>query len=88
MSRSDIKFEPPFVFRKEEGVKVINGIVKTGDIPKGAKPNQNISAAQNFGFGLKIMKKSAERKLDVSDNPFVQDIWKFIDESWPTTARP
>ncbi|MEW5899811.1 MAG: hypothetical protein AB1652_11665, partial [Bacillota bacterium] len=76
----DIKFEPPFVFRKEEGVKVINGIVKTGHIPKGAKPNQNISAAQNFGFGLKIIKKSAERELDVADNPYVQDLWAFLDE--------
>ena len=75
----DIKFEPPFLFRKEEGVKVINGIVKTGSIPKGAKPNRNISAAQNFGFGLKIMKKTAERQLDVSDNPYVHDIWSFID---------
>jgi hypothetical protein len=69
-----------FVFRREEAVKVINGIVKTGDIPKNAKPNQNISAAQNFGFGLKIIKKSSERKLDTSDNPFVSDLWKFIDE--------
>ncbi len=76
----DIKFDPPFLFRKEEGVKVINGIVKTGQIPKGAKPNQNISAAQNFGFGLNIMKKSAERKLDVSSNTYVQDMWTFIDD--------
>jgi len=76
----DIKFEPPFEFRKEEGVKVINGIVKTGRIPKGAKPNQNISAAQNFGFGLNIMKKGAEKMLDVSDNPYVQDMWSFIDD--------
>jgi hypothetical protein len=76
----DIKFDAPFTLRKEEGVKVINGIVKTGSIPKGAKPNQNISAAQNFGFGLKIMKKSAERQLDISDNPHAQDIWSFIDD--------
>jgi len=76
----DIKFDPPFVFRKEEGVKVINGIVKTGRIPKGAKPNQNISAAQNFGFGLNIMKKSAEKELDVSGNAYVQDMWIFIDD--------
>jgi hypothetical protein len=75
----DIKFDPPFIFRKEEAVKVINGIVKTGRIPKGAKPNQNISAAQNFGFGLKIIKKSAERELDVSGNPYVGDMWSFID---------
>ncbi len=76
----DIKFDPPFVFRKEEGVKVINGIVKTGRIPKGAKPNQNISAAQNFGFGLNIMKKSAEKELDVTSNTYVQDMWTFIDD--------
>ena len=76
----DIKFDPPFVFRKEEGIKVINGIVKTGRIPKGAKPNQNISAAQNFGFGLNIMKKSAEKELDVTGNAYVQDMWAFIDD--------
>ncbi len=76
----DIKFEPPFIFKKEEGVKVINGIVKTGSIPKGVKPNQNISAAQNFGFGLKIIKKAAERTLDTSDNQYVKDIWAFIDD--------
>ncbi|MBI4774968.1 MAG: hypothetical protein HY788_12455 [Deltaproteobacteria bacterium] len=76
----DIKFDPPFVFRKEEGVKVINGIVRTGRIRKGAKPNQNISAAQNFGFGLNIMKKSAEKELDVSGNAYVQEMWTFIDD--------
>lgn len=76
----DIKFDPPFQFRREEGVKVINGIVKGGMIPKGAKPNQNISAAQNFGFGLRIMKKSAERQLDTADNPYVKDIWDFVNE--------
>lgn len=76
----DIKFDTPFQFRREEGAKVINGIVKTGSIPKGAKPNQNISAAQNFGFGLKIMKKSAERQLDTTDNPYVKDIWNFIND--------
>lgn len=74
----DIKFDPPFIFRKEEGVKVINGIVKTGHIPRGAKPNQNISAAQNFGFSLNIIKKRAEKELDVSDNLYVQEIWDFI----------
>src|SRR5262249_56383917 len=60
-------------------VKVINGIVREGEIPKGAKPNQNVSAAQNFGPALKIMKKASGRQLDVSDNRFVQDLWKFID---------
>ena len=71
VANPDLELPATFEFRREEAVKVINGIVKTGDIPKNAKPNQNISAAQNFGFGLKIIKKSAERKLDTSDNRFV-----------------
>jgi hypothetical protein len=83
----DIAFDPPFIFRKEEGVKVINGIVKTGTIPKGAKPNQDISAAQNFGFGLKLMKRGAERDLDVSENPYVQAIGAFIDEKLSDSAQ-
>ena len=75
----DIKFDGPSSFKKEDGVKIINGIVKTGSIPRRAKPNQNISAVQNFATGLKIVKKSAERELDVSENQYVQDIWDFID---------
>ncbi len=75
----DIKFDGPSSFKKEDGVKIINGIIKTGSIPRMAKPNQNISAVQNFGMGLKIIKKSAERELDVSENQYVQDIWDFID---------
>ena len=83
----DIRFEPPFEFSKEEGVKVINGIVKTGEIPIGARVNvksaqiRNISASRNFGFDLKIMQKSAERFLDTSDNPYIQAIWAFIDNN-------
>ena len=76
----DIEFDPPFVFRKEEGVKIINGIVRTGRIPKGAKPNQDISAVQNFGYGLKIVRKGLEKELDTSDNPHIKDIWQFIDD--------
>ena len=83
----DIKFDHPFIFKKEEGVKVINGIVKTGQIPKGTKPNQNINAAQNFGFALKIMKKTAERILDTSDNLYVKDILSFIEDKLPDTGQ-
>lgn len=75
----EIVFSHPFIFRKEDAVKVINGIVKTGEIPKHAKPTGDVSAAQNFGYTLGIMKKNAEYKLDISDNRFVQDIYTFID---------
>ena len=79
----DIRFEPPLVFRKEEAVKVINGIVKTGGIAKDAKPNQDISAAQNFGPGLNIVRKPAGKQLDTSQNPYVQAILAFIEEKLP-----
>ena len=76
----DITFDHPFTFRKEDAVKVINGIVKTGEIPRHAKPTGDISAAQNFGYALGIMKKGIQYKLDISGNRFVQDIYAFIDQ--------
>ena len=76
----EIIFDHPFTFRKEDAVKVINGIIKTGEIPRHAKPTGDVSAAQNFGYALGIMKKGAVYKLDISDNRFVQDIHTFIDQ--------
>ncbi|MFL5627621.1 MAG: DUF6079 family protein [Ktedonobacteraceae bacterium] len=76
----DIIFDHPFTFRKEDAVKVINGIAKTGEIPRHAKPTGDVSAAQNFGYALGIMKKGTEYKLDISGNRFVQDIYAFIDQ--------
>ena len=76
----DIVFDPPYEFRDEEGVKLLNGIVRTGSIPKNAKQDKDVSAALNFGYALKIMKPGPERKLDTSGNAYVQDIWEFIDE--------
>ena len=78
-SRS-ISFSDPLVFRKEEGVKVINGIVKTGQIPKGAKPNQNTSAAQNFGYALNIIRKGPDKVIDTSSNVYIQEMFNFIDQ--------
>lgn len=75
----DIEFEGNLVFTKEYGVNVINGIVKTGQIPKGAKQDKNVSAALNFGPGLKIVRRGAERILDTSANSHVSDILSFIE---------
>jgi len=76
----DIVLPKQFTFRKEEAVKVINGIVRIKSIPANAKPNQDISAVQNFGLELKLLKAANPRQLDTSDNPYVRDIWHFIDE--------
>jgi hypothetical protein len=79
-----IDFGQQFEFRNEEGVKVINGIVKAGGIPKGAKPDKDTSAAENFGYALGIMKAGSDtqhgKKLDVSGNVYVQDIRQFIED--------
>ena len=76
----DIKFEGPVTFTEKYGIDVINGIVKSGHIPSGAKRDKNVSAAQNFGRGLKIVKKGDDKELDTSENPYVQDIWSFIND--------
>src|SRR5437762_2421119 len=76
----DIIFDHPFTFRKEDAVKVINGIVKTGEIPRHAKLTGDVSAAQNFGYALRIMKKGVEYKLDIASNRFVQAIYAFVDQ--------
>ena len=70
----------PTTFTKEYGVNLINGIVKTGSIPKGVKHDKNIDAAQNFGKGLQIIKKENWRMLDLSYNPFTSAIERYIDE--------
>ena len=74
----DIKFDEQIPFSKDDGIKVINGIVKSGKIPKGVKQDKNHSAAQNFGGSLKIVKKSSWRELDISENQYVADFWDFI----------
>jgi len=80
---SDIEFPSNFIFRDEEAVKVINGLVKTGQIPPGAKPNKDISAALNFAFSLKLIPNGNAKVLDTSGNRYLKDIWHFVDEHLP-----
>ncbi|MBI2939062.1 MAG: hypothetical protein HYY04_01385 [Chloroflexi bacterium] len=77
----DIRFDGAIPFRRDDAAKVVNGIVKKGGIPRETRPNQDVSAAQNFAAGLRIVKRSAERVLDVSENRYVQDLWAFLDEN-------
>ena len=67
-------------FTKDYGVNVINGIVRTGSIPKGGKRDKNIDAADNFGKGLKITKRENYREMDLSHNPFTSAIERYVDE--------
>ena len=75
-----LTFPDPISFKKEDGAKVINGLVKLGCIPVDARSDQNTSAALNFGSALQLVKAADKRTLDTSGNPFVADIQGFIDE--------
>ncbi len=74
-----IEFDAPAPFNDAEAIKVINGVVKTGDIPKGTKPNQYTSAADNYGYALGIMKKDGTKRLNTQGNEFVEDLEQWID---------
>ena len=74
-----IEFDAPAPFDDAEAIKVINGIVKTGDIPKGTKPNQFTSAADNYGYALGIMKKDGTKQLNTKGNEFVEDLEEWIE---------
>lgn len=84
----DIEFKGNLVFTKDDGIKVINGIVKTGQIAKGAKQDKNVSAALNFGPGLKIVKKGEDRVLDTSANSHTSDILSFIESKSGESGQP
>ena len=74
-----IEFDAPASFDDAEAIKVINGVVKTGDIPKGTKPNQFTSAADNYGYALGIMKKDGTKQLNTKGNEFVEDLDEWIE---------
>jgi hypothetical protein len=75
----EIEFDAPAPFNDAEAIKVINGIVKTGDIPKGTKPNQFTSAADNYGYALGLMKKDGTKQLNTKGNEFVAELEEWIE---------
>jgi len=74
----EMEFDAPAPFNDTNAVNVINGIVKVGEIPRGTKPNRDISAAQNYGFTLQIMRRPNDRKLDLSECRYTRDMDKWI----------
>ena len=69
----------PAPFDDAEAIKVINGIVRTGEIPKNTKPTKDTSAADNYGYALGIMKKTGVKKLDTAGCVFVEDVEEWIE---------
>lgn len=77
---SELEFSAPAPFNDTNAINVINGIVKVGEIERGARPNRDISAAQNYGFDLHIMRRPNDRKLDLSDCRYTRDLYVFIED--------
>ena len=76
----ELEFDVPAPFNDTNAINVINGIVKAGEIPRGAKPNRDISAAQNYGFALQIMRRPNDRRLDLSACRYAADMADWIEE--------
>ncbi|MEZ4863527.1 MAG: hypothetical protein R3C14_19565 [Caldilineaceae bacterium] len=76
----DLVFEAPAPFNDTNALYVINGIVKVGEIARDAKPNRDISAAQNYGFGLQIMQRPNNRKLDIRECRYTTAMLDWLDD--------
>jgi hypothetical protein len=77
---SEMEFDVPAPFNDTNAVNVINGIVKVGEIPRNARPTRDISAAQNYGFALQIMKRPNNRRLNVSECRYTSDMADWIED--------
>lgn len=86
----ELEFTAPAPFNDTNAVNVINGIVKVGEIPRGARPNKDISAAQNYGFDLHIMRRPNDKKLDISDCSYTDAMLGFVQDKLGdiSTAMP
>jgi hypothetical protein len=76
----ELLFDAPAPFNDTNAINVINGIVKVGEIPRGARPTRDISAAQNYGFALGIMRRPNDRVLDLSECRYTGDMAGWIEE--------
>lgn len=84
----EMEFDAPAPFNDVNAINVINGIIKTGLIIRGAKPTKEISAAQNYGFTLQIMRRPNDHKLDIRDCRYTNDITDWIEEKLGDTGEP
>jgi hypothetical protein len=82
----EIEFDAPAPFNDTNAINVINGIVKAGNFPRGAKPTKEISASQNYGFALQIMRRPNDRVLDLRDSRYTKDLYEWIEEKLDNTS--
>lgn len=82
----EMEFDAPAPFNDVNAINVINGIVKTGLIPRGAKPTKEISAAQNYGFALQIMRRPNDHKLDLRECRYTHDLNGWVEDKLGDTS--
>ncbi|NLG51767.1 MAG: hypothetical protein GX552_16815, partial [Chloroflexi bacterium] len=75
----ELEFTAPAPLDDTNVINVINGIVKVGQIERGARPNRDISAARNYGVALQIMRAGNEHKLDISQCRYTRDMLEWIE---------
>jgi len=77
---ADLDMHDSPVFTDDEAVKVINGIVRIGEIPKTAKVDKNVSAVQNYAAHLGIVKRSDEKKLNTSGSRYTKALFEWVQQ--------
>lgn len=82
----EMEFDAPAPFNDVNAINVINGIVKTGLIQRGAKPTKEISAAQNYGFALQIMRRPNDHKLDLRECRYTRDLSGWVEDKLGDTS--
>ena len=83
----DIQFEPPFVFRKEEGVKVINGIVRTGKSPKERSQTRTSALRRTSGLASGSSRRRLSEGSTSRTTGSCRNSGSSLTASWPMTAR-
>jgi len=73
--------ECPRPFKRNDAPKLINGIVRYGEVREDR--GQNASAAENFAVPFGLAKSSAPKKLNPADSPFYRKIRKHVETGPP-----
>ena len=76
----DIEISFNAVFNDVNAINVINGIVKAGEFSRGIKLGKEVSASQNYGADLGIMRRGNDYKLDLRGCRYTTEMMDWIEE--------
>ncbi len=76
----DIEISFNAVFNDVNAINVINGIVKNGEYSRGVKIGKEVSASQNYGVDLGILRRGNDYKLDLRDCRYTREMMDWIEE--------